>query len=122
LIEIKNITKHKLKKKYIISETQYKLLVEDYHLRLKRRLTYNSMKKHINDGEINFPTLCDDFEDEFEYADNVIQWATDDFLYSNEDVFFDDMYDEVHEIVVEKSKVWFGEYLFEIYRNTCPEE
>lgn len=108
--------------KYIITESQYTLLVEDYHLRLKRRLTFDNMKKHIQDGEVNFPTLCDDFEDEFEYASNVIQWAADDFMSSNEDAFSDENYYEIHDIVVEKCKDWFGEYLFEIYRNTCPEE
>lgn len=109
-------------KKIIISESQYKLLIEDFHARLKRRLTYDNMKEFITTGEINFPTLCDDFGDEFEYAGNVISWAADDFLTSYEDVFMDEMYDEIHDIVVEKCKDWFGEYLFEIYRNTCSEE
>lgn len=108
--------------KYIITESQYKILVEDYDLRLKRRLTYDNMKEHINGGEINYPTLCDDFEDEFEYASNVIQWAADDFMSSNEDAFPDESYYEIHDIVVEKCKDWFGEYLFDIYRNTCSEE
>ena len=76
--------------------------------------TYENMKNYISDGEINFPTLCDDFGDEFEYADSVIKWAVDDFLTSNEDVFLDEIYDEVHEIVVDKCKDWFGEYLLNI--------
>lgn len=109
--------------KYIISESQYNLLTESSTLLwVKRRVTYESMKKYISDGEINYPTLCDEFGDEFEYADSVIKWAVDDFLSSNEDVILDDMYDEVYEIVVDKCKDWFGEYLFEIYRETCSEE
>ena len=109
--------------KYIISESQYNLLSESSTLLwVKRRVTYENMKNYISDGEINFPTLCDDFGDEFEYADSVIKWAVDDFLTSNEDVFLDEIYDEVHEIVVDKCKDWFGEYLLNIYRDTCTEE
>lgn len=109
--------------KYIITESQYDLLLEDSPLLwIKRRLTYDSMEKFINDGEINFPTLCDDFDDEYEYADGVIKWAVDDFLTSNEDAFMDEMYDELHEIVVDKCRDWFGDYLIEIYINTCNED
>ena len=109
--------------KYIISESQYNLLSESSTLLwVKRRVTYENMKNYISDGEINFPTLCDDFGDEFEYADSVIKWAVDDFLTSNEDAFLDEIYDEVHEIVVDKCKDWFGEYLLNIYRDTCTEE
>ena len=112
-----------VKMKYIISESQYNLLSESSTLLwVKRRVTYENMKNYISDGEINFPTLCDDFGDEFEYADSVIKWAVDDFLTSNEDVFLDEIYDEVHEIVVDKCKDWFGEYLLNIYRDTCTEE
>jgi hypothetical protein len=32
------------------------------------------------------------------------------------------MYDEVYDVVVDKCKWWFGEYLMEIYKSTCPEE
>ncbi len=108
--------------KYIITESQYNLLVENYLSWLKRRVNPESMKNYITTAEINFPTLCDDFGDEFEYADNVIRWAVDDFLTSNEDSYLDEMYDEIHDLIVDWCKGWFGEYLFEIYRNTCPEE
>ncbi len=114
--------KMKTKMKYIITESQYNLLVENYLSWLKRRVNPESMKNYITTAEINFPTLCDDFGDEFEYADNVIRWAVDDFLTSNEDSYLDEMYDEIHDLIVDWCKGWFGEYLFEIYRNTCTEE
>jgi len=38
-----------------------------------------------------------------------------------EETFLDDRYDEIHDILIEKCKDWFGEYLFEIYRMTCEE-
>jgi len=73
--------KMKTKMKYIITESQYNLLVENYLSWLKRRVNPESMKKYITTAEINFPTLCDDFGDEFEYADNVIRWAVDNTWY-----------------------------------------
>jgi hypothetical protein len=93
-------------------------------MRLKRRLSYEVMLPFINSAELDFPTLCDDFGDEFEYADNVIRRAVDDFLTADEDFYesieedIDDITDEVTDIV----KDWFGDYLFEIYQSTCSEE
>ena len=89
---------------------------------LRRRLGEDNLERFIGDAIQQQPTPCEDFGDEFEYADSVINWAVDDFLSSNEDVILDDRYEEVHEIVLDKCKDWFGEYLFEIYRETCAEE
>ena len=84
--------------KYILTESQFALLSEDIDMqRLKRRMTYDSMVKFINKAEIDFPTLCDDFSDEFEYADNVIGRAVDDFLTVDEDVFMAERYDELYD-------------------------
>jgi hypothetical protein len=41
---------------------------------------------------------------------------------TDEDMFLDDKFDEVNEIIVDMCKQWFGEYLFDIYRTTCSEE
>jgi hypothetical protein len=109
--------------KYILTESQLALLFEDIDIqRLKRRMTYENMEKFINKAELDFPTLCDDFSDEFEYADNVISRAVDDFLTADEDVFTSERHDELYYIVYDKCKDWFGEYLIEIFMNTCPEE
>lgn len=110
--------------KFIISESQYFFLIEDYRTRLRRRLSKDNIKPYINDAELDFPTLCDDFGDEFDYAENVIRNAIDDFLTQDEE-FVDSMgddYDEVHSYVTDIVKDWYGEYLFDIYRMTCPEE
>jgi hypothetical protein len=111
------------KKKYIVTESQMKLLLEnDTMLWIKRRATKNFMFDFIQKAEIEFPTLCDDFENELDYASNVIRWAIDDFLTIDEEMFLDDRYDEVSDILTELCKDWFGDYLIEIYRNTCTEE
>ena len=111
------------KKKYIVTESQMKFLLEnDKMLWVKRRATKNFMFNFIQKAEREFPTLCDDFEDELDFASNVIRWAIDDFLTMYEEVFLDDRYDEVSDILTNLCKDWFGDYLFEIYRNTCIEE
>ena len=107
--------------KYIITESQFKLLNEQTPLGLRRRLSYTNLEKFIFNAELDFPTLCDDFGDEFEYADNVISRAVDDFLSEDENFMnslgntYDEVFDYVHEIV----KDWFGDYLIEIYQSTC---
>jgi hypothetical protein len=109
--------------KYILTESQFALLSEDINLqRLKRRVTYDTMEKYINEAEVEFPQLCDDFSDEFEFADNVVSRAVDNFL--DGDVFFSDLElnDEINDMVYNVTRDWFGDYLLEVYVNTCHEE
>jgi len=89
---------------------------------VKRRANKESMKKYITNAEINFPTLCDDFDDEFEFVDRVINYAVDEFMTINEDVFLDDEFEKVNEIMTGMCEQWFGDYLLDIYRTTCSEE
>ena len=108
--------------KYILTESQFALLTEDIDIqRLKRRMSYESMVKFINNAELDFPTLCDDFSDEFEYADNVISRAIDDLLLEDEEIMnrLGDKYDEVNDLMVDHCKDLFGEELFDLYRDTC---
>jgi hypothetical protein len=80
------------------------------------------MEKHITNGEINYPTLCDDFGDEFEFADNVIRYAVNEFMTIDEDIFEHERYDEWEEMLIEMCKEKFSERLFEAYRTTCQDE
>jgi len=109
--------------RYIVTKSQLNFLTESDSMNwVKRRANKESMKKYITNAEINFPTLCDDFNDEFEFADGIINYAVDEFMTIDEDMFLDDKFDEVNEIIVDMCKQWFGEYLFDIYRTTCSEE
>jgi hypothetical protein len=109
--------------KYIITERQHRFLIEqEIPNWFKRRFNAANMEKHITNGEINYPTLCDDFGDEFEYADNVIRYAVNEFLTIDEDIFEDERYDEWEEMLIEMCKEKFGERLFEAYRTTCQDE
>ncbi len=110
-------------KKDIEKKSKLDVLTESAAMNwVKRRANKESMKEYITDGEINYPTLCDDFGDEFEFADNVINYAVDKFMTIDEDMFLEDKFDEVNEIITDMCKQWFGEYLFDIYRTTCTEE
>jgi hypothetical protein len=90
---------------------------------IKRRANQKTLEKYITKGEINYPTLCDDFEDGYEYADAVIDYAIykllDEF---DEDIYDEDYYDDVMDYLRKLCRDEFGKYLIDIYENTCSEE
>ena len=90
---------------------------------IKRRANKQSLEKYITDGEINYPTLCDDFEDGYDYADAVIDYAIykliDEF---DEDIYDKDYYDDVMDYLRNFCRDEFGKYLIDIYETTCTEE
>ena len=106
---------------YLITESQYKFLTESIYLGLKRRLTYDKMESFIHNAEVDFPNPCDDYGDEFEFADNLISKAVDDFLTVDENFMnsLGDEYDEIYEFVHDWTKDNFGEYVLDIYYTTC---
>lgn len=109
--------------KYIITERQHRFLIEqEIPNWFKRRFNVESMEEYITKAEINHPMLCDDFNDGFEYADNIITDAVRDFMTTDEDIFDDERYDEWEERLIEMCKEKFGERLFEVYRTTCQED
>ena len=91
---------------------------------IRRRVNRESLEKYITDAEINFPTLCYDFNDEYEYAANIIGRAIDDFLLGEEDSFGydDENYDEIFEVVKSMCLDWFSDRLLNAYRQTCSEK
>jgi predicted transcriptional regulator len=90
---------------------------------IKRRANQQTLKKYITKGEINYPTLCDDFEDGYEYADAVIDYAIykllDDF---DEDMYEQDYNSDVMDYLRNMCRNEFGKYLIDIYETTCTEE
>ena len=109
--------------KYIITERQHRFLIEqEIPNWFKRRFNAASMEEYITNAEINHPMLCDDFNDEFEYADNIISDAVRDFMTTDEDIFEDERYEEWEERLIDMCKEKFGERLFDVYRTTCQED
>ena len=108
--------------RYVIKESQLKLILESSPLLMvMRRVNKDSMGEFVRNAELEFPMLCDEFSDGMGYVDAVIRWAVDDFLPSDENIFLDELYDEVSDKLVSLCKNWFGEYLLNIYRITCIE-
>ena len=110
--------------KYIITERQYKVLMEqDYsQVWFRRRANKETMQSFIDRFVADELNPCDDYEDEFEYAQNVIDSAVSSILTIDEDFFSSPDYDDYHDMLVNMCKEWFGQYLFDDYRNTCDDE
>jgi hypothetical protein len=109
--------------KYIITESQYNFLKEYLiPISIRRRANEEALKEYITMGEINYPTLCDDFEDEYEYADGVIDYAIDEFLERiDDDIMDEDYYSDVMDYLRNLCRNLFGQYLINIYKTTCEE-
>lgn len=111
--------------KYIITESQYNLILESSLTKwVKRRANKEILKNHIVDGEINFPNLCDDFDYDYEYSDEVITWAIDDFLEGFEfgDYIDEPDYTDVRDYLNELCRNLFEQHLMDVYKMTCSEQ
>jgi len=90
---------------------------------IRRRSNPETLEKYITMGEMEYPTLCDDFGDEFEYADNVIEQAIKKFMEDPVNrIYHDDEYSDEMDYIRDQMKDLFGDYLFDIYNSTCSEE
>ena len=108
--------------KYIITESQYKLLFESSLMdRLKRRVNKESFKRYIFDMMEDFPDLCGDYADEYEYSNNIIAMAIEHFFAVNEDYFTENSYEEFIDIIFPLCQNWYGDDLMEVYVLACQE-
>lgn len=103
--------------KYILTERQLKLISEDSSLWVKRRLS--SIEDFILSVKKYYSKPCDEFSDEFEYADNIISRAIDEFLLEDESFDLGENFDEIHSEILDYCKVNFGEELINFYRAVC---
>lgn len=109
--------------KYIITESQYNLIRESIlPVSIRRRSSKDMLEPHINNAMMNYPTLCDDFDDPYEYADNVIDYAVDEILYEIDDEIEDkDYYSDALDFLRKKCRDLFEEGLVRDYNFTCIE-
>ena len=71
--------------KYLVTESQYNLLMEsDFMKKLRRRFNNKTMQDFIYHAETEFSDPCNQFDNEFEYADAVIGKAVTDFFFQEE--------------------------------------
>ena len=108
--------------KYIITESQYKLLFESSLMdRLKRRVNKKSFEKYILETQEEFPDFCGDFVDEYEYSDSIIAMSIEHFFAVNEDYFTESSYEEFIDRIFIMCRDWYGDDLMETYVLTCQE-
>jgi len=124
-----NLTEQKLKKEYIITESQLKAIVESKSTfigKLKRRFNVKTMRDYIYHAETEFPKPCEKFDNEFEYTDAIIGAAVTEFLFQEEleDYFHSgdwSVIDTEHAMIT-MCKDWFGDGLMGYYQTTCQDE
>jgi hypothetical protein len=84
-------------------------------MRYKRRgITYGNLLSFI-DYEKTQWDMCDDFNDEFDYADNIILNALDSFIGETGIDMDDDFFGQLHDLC----KEWFGDDLIITYYSEC---
>lgn len=107
--------------KYIISESQYQLLLESkIPPFIRRRATEESLRDYIAEGEREYPTLCSDFDHPLDYSEAVIQFAVDAIIWDYDDDFEnDDRYSDIVDYLKSFCRTHFEEYLKKIYIEIC---
>lgn len=110
--------------KYILSQKQFDLISEQVEPWIRRRLNKEILAKYIAQAiESETQSECDDFGDEFEFADAVIDSASDEFFgdYPSEDIYDDDNYSNFRDEFLRICRDEFGETLMSIYLQQCGE-
>lgn len=104
--------------KYIITESQYEKLYEEFISRIKRRIS--SLSDYVNLAVQNQLDICTDFPDEYDYADAIIEEVVDRLLEDiNDNVYDEDFYPDVRDNLVTFCRDTFGADLLEDYKFTC---
>jgi hypothetical protein len=126
-----DIMKPNLKKEYVVTESQLQRIIESqYELlsesslmdRLKRRVNKESFMKYIIETQNEFPDLCGDFVDEYEYSDSIIAMSIENFFVDNEDYFTEGSYEEFVDRIFLMCRNWYGDDLMETYFTACGDD
>jgi hypothetical protein len=111
--------------KIIITEEQYNLIIEERNLSLLpfiRRANKETLDHYINLGIMNHPTLCDDFDNPYDYVDEVIDYAVDTMLYDIDDDIDDkDYFSDALDFLRGLCRRLYEDKLIEDYNFTCIE-
>ena len=105
--------------KYVITESQYRYLIENTVLnKIRRRANKKYFSEFIEEAVDEFLT-CDEFDDAYEYATGIINRAVSNFLYDM--AFSRESFEKVGEDLFETCWDWFADDLAESFYNECPE-
>lgn len=110
--------------KYIIKESQYKLLLENNVVTFyRRRVSVESLKPYLRMGMGEYPHMCEIFDNPEEYAESVIGWAVDEFINHYNYKFSDDNeYTDAVYYLRSFCSTHFGQSLVDGYILTCDED
>lgn len=113
--------------KYTITESQYQLIIENTVFdKIKRRFNQEYLTEFIEEAieDEDGYEPCSEFGDGYEYADEVIRKAINNFLYSlsSEIELTQESFEETEEILVDLSKDWFYDSLMEGFEQNCSDE
>ena len=103
--------------RYLITESQYNLLIESIPSWVKRRLTPDTLKKYIDNAIQDFP--CQDWEEDYVWSQKIINSAIDDFILSNESMEWGEDYDEVFDLIQDFAEKLFYPELLKLHKDKC---
>lgn len=103
--------------RYLITESQYNLLIESVPNWIKRRLTTDTLKTYIDEAIQKFP--CNDWVEDYVWAQTIINSAIDDFLLSDESMEWGEDYDEVFDLIQDFAEKLFFSELLKLYKEKC---
>ena len=105
--------------KYLITESQLVFILEGVPSWIKRRLDKENLSKYIFNSVIDFPSPCDEFKEDWHYANVVIRWATEELMLSDESYEWGDDYDEIFNEVFKVIESLYLPILTQKYREMC---
>ena len=110
--------------KYIINESQYKVLLEvNIPLLIRRRANPEILEKYISDSEELNPPLCYQFKDGYDYADTIIDESIEDFLLDlNIDYDEEPNMNEILDYLKLFCRDTFGKSLVYLFEDNCAED
>jgi hypothetical protein len=110
--------------KYIINESQYKVLLEgNVPFLIRRRANREILEKYISDSEELNPPLCNRFQDGYDYADTIIDESIEDFLLDlNVDYDEEPNINDILDYLKILCRELFGNYLVRNYEDSCFED
>ena len=109
--------------RYIITESQYKLIMEEnIPSSIRRRTDKETLDHYINLGIMNYPTLCDDFDNPHAYVNDVVDYAIFELIYDiNDEMENKDYFYRVLNYLREVFLNLYEDKLIEDYNFTCIE-
>ena len=107
--------------KYIISESQYRILLESkISLWVRRRVNVEYLRKYILEGKREYPNLCEFFEKPIDYSEAVIEYAVDEFMNENYNSLEEgDSYPDTIDYLKSFCRIHFRQELKDIFIEIC---